>query len=103
MHTFPRSLAKFRDIVNERGQRLRGMPFEELKRLDEPTEQFELDGRSSRIRIIVQPQPSGGVRVVVQGFIKAKLIGWNVALHGFYKYPDQTIAEMPPEEFYEFD
>ena len=103
MRTFPKSLAKFRDIVDERGQRLRGVPFEELKHFDGPSEQFEFDGRSSRISIIVQPQPSGGIRVVVQGFMKAKVIGWDVALHGFYKYPDETIAEMAHEEFYEFD
>jgi hypothetical protein len=29
--------------------------------------------------------------------------GQNVALDGFYKYPDGTVAPMPNEEFYEFD
>jgi hypothetical protein len=51
----------------------------------------------------VQPLPSGGIRVVVQGFMKAKLLGQNVALDGFYKYPDRTVAPMPKEDFYEFD
>jgi hypothetical protein len=31
------------------------------------------------------------------------LFGQNVALDGFYKYPDGTVAPMPNEEFYEFD
>ena len=29
--------------------------------------------------------------------------GKHVALDGFYKYPDGTVAPMPGEEFYEFD
>ena len=35
--------------------------------------------------------------------MKAKLLGQNVALDGFYKYPDRTVAPMPKEDFYEFD
>jgi hypothetical protein len=51
----------------------------------------------------VQLLPSGGVRVVVQGFMKNKLFGQSVALDGFYKYPDETVAPMPDVAFYEFD
>jgi len=40
---------------------------------------------------------------VVQGFMKAKLLGQNVELDGFYKYPDGTVTPMSNEEFYEFD
>ncbi|HXM21174.1 MAG TPA: hypothetical protein VN948_07920 [Terriglobales bacterium] len=104
MRTFPKVLSKFRDIVNERGQRLRKFPFEELKRLgDRPIEHLTVESRPATIGIIVQPLPSGGIRVVVQGFMKAKLLGQNVALDGFYKYSDETVAPMPDEEFYQFD
>lgn len=104
MRTFPKELAAFRDIVNERGERLRKIPFEELKRLgDAPIENLAVESRSATIGIIVQPLPSGGIRVVVQGFMKAKFLGKNVALDGFYKYPDETVAPMPAGEFYEFD
>jgi len=103
MRTFPKELSKFREIVNERGERLRKLPFEELKRLNEsPIEHLMVKSRPATIGIIVQPLPGGGVRVVVQGFMKAKLFGQNVALDGFYKYSDETVAPMPSEEFYQF-
>jgi hypothetical protein len=35
--------------------------------------------------------------------MEAKLLGQNVALDGFYKYPDETVGPMAPEDFYEFD
>lgn len=35
--------------------------------------------------------------------MKAKVLGQNVALDGFYKYSDGTVASMPKEDFYEFD
>ena len=104
MRTFPKSLAKFQEVVNERGERLRKLPIEELKRLaDAPIEHLTVESRPATIGIIVQPLPTDGIRVVVQGFMKAKLIGQNVALDGFYKYSDETVAPMPETEFYQFD
>ena len=104
MRTFPKELSAFRDIVNERGARLRGLPFEELARLSAaPIEHLSVESRPATIGIIVQPLPTAGIRVVVQGFMKAKLFGQNVALDGFYKYPDGTVVPMPKEDFYEFD
>ena len=104
MRTFPKSLATFRRIVNERGECLRRLPFEDLIRLaDAPVEHLTVDSRPATIGTIVQPLPTGGIRVVVQGFMKARFIGSNVALDGSYKYPDETTAPMPDEEFYEFD
>jgi hypothetical protein len=66
-------------------------------------EHLSVESRPATIASFVQPLPSGGIRVVVQGFMKAKLLGQNVALDGFYKYPDGTVAPIPNEEFYEFD
>jgi hypothetical protein len=104
MRTFPKALSKFRDIVNERGERLRRLPFVELVGLREtPIEHLTVESRPATIGIIVEPLPSGGIRVVVQGFMKAKLFGQNVAVDGFYKYSDETIAPMPNEDFYEFE
>jgi hypothetical protein len=104
MRTFPKSLAAFRNIVNERGERLRKVSFEELKRLGHiPIEHVVVESRPATIGIIVQPAANGGIRVVVQGFMKAKILGSHVALDGFYKYPDETVAPMPKREFYEFD
>jgi len=104
MGTFPKLLEKFRDIVNKRGEGLRKMSFEELKQLgDSPIEHLDVDSRPATIGIIVQSLPSGGIRVVVQGFMRARILGKHVALDGFYKYPDETVAPMPDGEFYEFD
>jgi len=102
MRTFPKSLAAFRKMVDERGQRLRQLPFEELKQLSAPIEHLTVESRPATIGTIVQSLPSGGIRVVVQGFMKARLLGKHVALDGFYKHPDETLAPMPSEEFYEF-
>jgi len=88
----------------ERGERLRRIAFEDLKQLTaEPTQHVTVESRPATIAVIVQPLPSGGLRVVVQGFMKGRFIGKHVALDGFYKYPDGTVAPMPSEEFYEFD
>ena len=104
MRTFPKALSAFRDIVNERGARLRELSFEELTRLGAaPIEHLSIESRPATIGIIVQPLPTGGIRIIVQGFMKAKLLGKNVALDGFYKYPNGTVAPMPKEDFYEFD
>ena len=105
MRTFPKSLATFQKIVDERGEQLRGLTFEELKQLaSHPIEYLTVEARPATIGIIVQPLPSVGLRIVVQGFMEAELIpGKHVALDGFYKYPDGTVAPMASEEFYEFD
>ena len=104
MGIFSKSLATFQKIVNERGEQLRRLAFEDLKQLtDEPIEQLTLESDPATIGIIVRLLPSGGIRVVVQGFMKARFIGQYVALDGFYKYPDETVTPMPGKEFYEFD
>lgn len=105
MRTFPKSLAAFRKIVNERGEQLRKMTQEELKRLAaEPCEQLIVESRPATIGIIAQPRSNGMLRVVIQGFMKARFIpGKHVALDGFYKHSDGSVTRMPDEEFYEFD
>ena len=105
MRTFPKSLATLRKIVNERGERLRKLTQEELKKLaTEPTEQLIVESRPATIRIIVQSESDGTLRVVIRGFMKARLIpGKHVALDGFYKHLDGTVSAMPDKEFDEFD
>jgi hypothetical protein len=105
MRTFPKSLATFRKIINERGELLRKLTQEELKKLaTEPPEQLIFDSRPATIGIIVQTKPGGDIRVVIQGFMKARFLPRkHVALDGFYKHPDGTVSTMPNEEFYEFD
>jgi hypothetical protein len=105
VRTFPKSLATFRKIVDERGEQLRKMSQEELERLAaKPCEQLLVDSRPATIGIIVQPRSNGTLRVVIQGFMKARFIpGKHVALDGFYKHADGSVTTMPNEEFYEFD
>jgi hypothetical protein len=105
MRTFPKSLATFRKIICDRGEQLRKLSQEELKKLAaERPEQLIFDSRPTTIGIIVQSNPDGSIRVVIRGFMKARFIlGKHVALDGFYKYPDGSVSEMPDKEFYEFD
>jgi hypothetical protein len=105
MRTFPKSLATFRKIVDERGEQLRKMTQEELKRLAaEPCEQLIVESRPATIGIIVQPKSNGIIRVVIQGFMKARFVpGKHVALDGFYMHADGSVTTMPNEEFNDFD
>jgi hypothetical protein len=103
MRNFSKAASKLQDIVNERANQLTKLPFQKLKLLSyTPTEHLTVESRPATIDIIVQPLPAG-IRVVVQGFVKAKLLGKNVALAGFYKYSDETVAQMPEQELYQFD
>jgi hypothetical protein len=105
MRTFPKSLAAFRKLVEERGQRLRKLSSEELRKLAaEPSEQLTFESRPATIEVMVQPTPDGSLRVVVRGFMNARFVpGYHVALDGFYRHPDGTVTAMPDKEFYEFD
>lgn len=105
MRTFPKSLAAFRKLICERGEQLRKLSLEQLKKVAaDPPEQLTFDSRPTTIGIIAQLQPDGSLRVVIQGFMKARFIpGRHLALDGFYKHPDGTVSPMPDNEFHEFD
>ena len=105
MRTFPKSLAGFREVIEERGSRPREMSIGDLKKLENsPVEKLTFDSRPATIATFVQSRPDGTVRVVVQGFMKARFVpGWHVALDGFYKQSDGRVTPMPDEEFNEFD
>ncbi|HTC46099.1 MAG TPA: hypothetical protein VK722_02160 [Candidatus Aquilonibacter sp.] len=92
--------------MNERGQRLRLLDFNEIARMaDAPVEQLSVQSRPSTIGIFVERQANGNLLVVLQGFMKARYVPFvkHVALDGFYKHPDNSITPLPPEEFYRFD
>ena len=106
MKTIPRSLETFREIVNARGHKLRDLSYHEIEQLhDSPIEDLVVDSRPATIATIVQPMPDASLRVVLQGFMNARLfpILKHVALDGFYKYPDGSVKPMPDDEFYDFD
>jgi len=104
MRTFPKALGAFRKIVEQRGQQLRERSFAELKELAaQPAERITVESRPASVGIIARPLPSGGLQIVVQGFLEHRLFpGKSVAVDGFYKYPDETTAPMSPEDFWEF-
>ena len=63
-----------------------------------------VESRPATIGIIVQSKPGGVLRVVIQGFMKARFIpGKHVALDGFDKHSDGTVSSMPDEELCQFD
>ena len=104
MRTLPRSLDKFRQLVNARGSELRRRPYRELQSLtDTPPEDVTVDSRPSTIATIVEAMPDNSLRVVLQGFMSARLLGKHVALDGFYKYPDGAVKSMSNAEFHGFD
>jgi hypothetical protein len=105
VRTFPKALGAFRKIVELRGQSLRVRPFAELKELArQPVERITVESRPATIAVSTFPMPSGGLQIVIQGFLAHRFFpGKSVALDGFYKYPDETIAPMSPEEFWDFD
>lgn len=91
-------------MVKDRGARLRQLPFAELKHLIDLGEHVEINGRKADIGIILVPLASGGVQIVVQGFMEHRFMpGKSVVLDGFFKYPDESVAEMRRDEFWEFD
>jgi hypothetical protein len=103
LRTFPKELAAFRTIVEERGAGLRQLPFVELKKsANQPVEQLMVGPRNATIGHIVRTLSNGSIQIVIQGFLEHRFMpGRSVAMDGFYKYPDETIAPM--EDFTEFD
>ena len=94
--------------MDERGQALRSKSRAELLDLQDcPSEWVEIDGSSGTIDLIVEEEPSGSLRVVVQGFLDTKHLPGlgvkNVALDGFRMDSDEIVSPLRDEEFYEFD
>ena len=97
----------FSGIVEEKGQVLRTLSYDELVRLmNEPVTEVLVGKRKGQVAVIVEVCEGDRLRIVVQGFINAferfPMIK-GVALHGFYKHRDGAITEMRNEEFYGYD
>jgi hypothetical protein len=105
MRTFPRSLAAFRQLIEQRCEQLRSRPFRELQGLAKvPPEDVTVGSRQATIHTIVEARSDGSLRVVLQGLMKPRLLpfGSHVAVDGFYKNPDGSVASMSDTDFYEF-
>ena len=102
---FQRSYAAFQDIVKERGNQLRKLAYNQLKQLDEPTEYFKVESRPARVSIIVLSLSGDELIVVVQGFLKVRFVPLisKVALDGFHKFSDGSMAPLTREETWRFD
>ncbi len=96
---------RFRELVSRRTKELKQLAFDDLKHLgNSSTEQITIGRRAATIDIIVQYIEDGSLRIVVQGFMRGRLLPLkDVALGGFYKFPDGRIRPMPEEELYQFD
>ena len=105
MRTFPRELAEFRKVVNERAEVMRTLSRDELLAAgSSPVEQVTVLGRIATVGTIVESRPDGSLRFVLQGFMPARWLPFvsSMALDGFYKKADGTVEPMPDDEFYEF-
>ena len=90
--------------MDARGSALRKLDYRELQQLtDAPIEDLTVDSRPATIAAIVESMPDNSLRIVVQGFMKARLLGKHVAIDGFYKYPNGAVKPVRNEEFYGFD
>jgi hypothetical protein len=104
VRTYPRALDNFRELVNARGSELRRRAYGELQLLtNAPVEDLTVDSRPATIATIVEVMPDSSLRVVLQGFMGARLLGKHVALDGFYKYPDGVVKPMFDDEFCDLD
>jgi hypothetical protein len=105
MRRFPKAAAVFQEIVNQRGQRLRQLPYDVLAQMaGEPLEHVTVESRPATIGLIVQREPPDKLRVVLQGFLKSRWLGGHhVALDGFYKARDGSVLPMPEREFHDYD
>jgi hypothetical protein len=109
MRTFPRALATFQQLVNERGEHLRGLSFAELERLARPPmgpigENLTVDSRQATIATVVERWHDGTIRVVLHGSMKPRFlpVGHHVAMDGFYKHLDGSVTPMSDKEFNDF-
>jgi hypothetical protein len=106
MRTFPRSLATLRELVDRRGDRLRALSFAYLERLaDSPIQEtLTVLSRSTTITTTVERWLDGSLRVVLRALMKPRFLpfGNHVAMDGFYKRPDGSVAPMTDKEFNEF-
>jgi hypothetical protein len=99
------SYSRFRREVEERGAALRRLSADELlARAHTPKDTTRFGWRTGTISLIIDQPSQGGVRVIVQGFLRFP--SWSpyarVALDGFYKLADGTLGEVPDEELGDF-
>jgi hypothetical protein len=95
-------------MVAERGNLLRKLTYDQLRGLaDKPTEYLTIEKRRGKIATYLDKEsmPNGAVRVAIQGFLKIRFFPMfsQVAIDGFYKYPDETTSPFTREDEWEFD
>jgi hypothetical protein len=93
-------------MVNECGKKLRTLNLHELEFLaNSPVEHLRVETRPATIALIVERKPEGELLVVVQGFMKARLVPFvkHVALDGFYKHLDGSVTPLSYEDAWRFD
>lgn len=101
-------IEEFQKRVDEHGIVLRTKTRSELLRLnDAPVQEVELQGQAGMIVFIVEEEPEGSLRIVVQGSLDTKSLPRvgvkHVALDGFRMNADDTLSPLRDEEYYEFD
>ena len=101
------AVKRFQQIVNERGDDLRQLTYEQLNQLeDRPVEYVTVERRRGRITTFVEREtPDGCIRVVIQGFLAGRFLPmlWSVAMDGFHRYPDEKTTPLSLQEMWEFD
>jgi hypothetical protein len=94
-------VAIFRDMVNERGNKLRTLDPHDLELLaNSPVEHLRIESRPATIAVIVEHKAGGELLVVLQGSMKARLVPFikHWALDGFHKHLDGSVTPLSCED-----
>jgi hypothetical protein len=105
MRRFPKAAAVLQGLVDERGAKLRELSFDALEaKAHDPVEQLTVESRPATVGVIVQQEPPDKLRVVLQGFVKARWLGGkHVALDGFFKLRSGAVIPMSDDELSDYD
>ena len=97
----------FYELIEERTRPLRSKSRTELLSLgDAQAETVQMEGRNGTIRLIIEEETAGTLRVVMIGYLDTKWFprfgAKTVAIDGFRVEPDGDISELRDDEFAEF-
>lgn len=94
-------LSALRQIVHVRCEETKAVPFAKLRVIEqEPATRLTVEDNEAEVRVETLELPSGGLQVVVFGRAKNQLLPGHIQVfEGFYKYPDETIAEMTDADY----
>jgi hypothetical protein len=95
----------FHEMVDERGRELRRLDYQDLAGMETlPPACVKVGRRNGKIACLYQLETEGRVAVVIRGDLNTWLpCVKRVFRHGFFKYPDGRVADIPLDSLYDYD